>query len=102
MNWDEWWATNIPDVEPLRRNENGGILKDGAYWRSIIALLENKAFLNELADMQNHIDTEIKKGLLRGDDLRKIRDKQLILYGAQKINGVIMKANYELQKLKEI
>ena len=99
MNWEEWWAHNTPNGEPLLLDEGGKILKNTHYWQNIVAILENKPFLNELAEMQNHIDDEIKKGLLRGDDLRKIHDKLLILHGAQKINGVIIKADYELKKL---
>jgi hypothetical protein len=76
INWDEWWARHTPNPEPLGRNEDLSVDKDGMYWRNVLSVTENKPFLNEVYETQQHIENMIRIGLKDGEDFNKIRDLQ--------------------------
>jgi len=57
--------------------------------------------MNEMYELQKHIDDMIRVALRDGEDYGKIRDRQLILHGAMKINEVLVKADQKLKQYLE-
>ena len=101
VSWDVWWKQHTPNPEPFSRYEDHTINKDRMYWSSIVTITENKAFMNEMYELQKHIDDMIRVALRDGEDYGKIRDRQLILHGAMKINEVLVKADQKLKQYLE-
>lgn len=92
MSWEEYWDRNLPPIEyPM--GDDRKVVKDGRYWQDVAVVIENRAFINELAEAQKEVDDIIRRDLMKGESLEAVRRKLLVLHGMRKVNDILIAAH---------
>ncbi len=94
IRWEIVWNRPIPQGDPP-------VVKDIEYWKMVSAVLENRPFINELAELQGELEAQIRAALLDDSDTRKIARMQVALYGMRRINDLLVSANNRYLALKD-
>lgn len=100
QNW--WWENHLPDATTIRFDNAGAIQKDERYWTQIAVILENKPFMQEMAEMEGRYRKTIDKLMMNDDvDWKTAHDVRLELKGFKRALLVIVDAHNETIKHRE-
>jgi hypothetical protein len=95
--FEEYWLRCIPDAFRIRDLADGVVKKDRAYYAQIAEIMNNTAFLNELAELQRKLEQKS----LRYMSVNKTRDGAkyaAMSDGAKHVNAIIINAKVTIDK----
>lgn len=85
-----WWEDKIPNVNDFRFTKDGNINKDDEYRKLVASLLDNRPFMQELAELETKyrkaIDLELRKDT---PDWTKAQSLRMELKGVKAVMSII-------------
>jgi len=102
INWEEFWLQTVPYpiATSLDVDKKGEIVKNERYYKSIDAILNNKAFINEIAELQDRHDKIVRRVLADRSRFQDATDALMVIHGIKSVNGIIATAHNKVTKDK--
>jgi len=97
FRWEEFWVNAIPSAEVMRILKDGKPDKDYQYYVKIAGIMNNAAFMNELAELQDKYDKQAAKSLIL-NDMKTARVYIARSEGVKSVNAIILNAKIKIDR----